>query len=180
MCKECQDNSIVWSLLQIIRFHKLRKNEANVICIWFSQRNYYRYNYAFQKHKSNNSHKWEGHRLLRRCRWSLTKTYISTIFVYNLTRLCTTNINRSYKRRWFHILKKANNRLYPRRNYYRCWLLRRTSLLVNTPTQAKSLQHKLEKAAGSIGLDVNYTKTEYMCLKLTISILSGKNLKLAG
>ena len=38
-----------------------------------------------------------------------------------------------------------------------------TALLVNTPSQAKSLLHSLETTAGGIGLHVNADKTEYMC-----------------
>ena len=37
------------------------------------------------------------------------------------------------------------------------------ALLANTPTQAESLLHSLERAAASIGLHVNADKTEYMC-----------------
>ena len=40
----------------------------------------------------------------------------------------------------------------------------RTTLMVNTPTQADSLLHSLEQVAGGIGLHVNADKTEYMCL----------------
>ena len=36
------------------------------------------------------------------------------------------------------------------------------ALLANTPTQAESQLHWLEKAAGDIGLYVNATKTKYM------------------
>ena len=36
------------------------------------------------------------------------------------------------------------------------------ALLVNTPTQAESLLHNLEQAAGGIGLHVNADKTGYM------------------
>ena len=36
-------------------------------------------------------------------------------------------------------------------------------LLANTPAQAESLLHSVERAAGGIGLHVNEDKTEYMC-----------------
>ena len=39
------------------------------------------------------------------------------------------------------------------------------AVLPNTPTQAESLLHSLEQAAGGIGLHVNADKTKYMCLK---------------
>ena len=37
------------------------------------------------------------------------------------------------------------------------------ALLANTPAQAESLLHCLERAAGSISLNVNADNTEYMC-----------------
>ena len=55
-------------------------------------------------------------------------------------------------------------------------------LMRNTPTQAKSLQHSMEQAAGSIGLHVNADKTEYICFnqKGDISPLNGGTLKLVN
>ena len=38
------------------------------------------------------------------------------------------------------------------------------TLLANTPAQAESLQHSLERAAGGIGLHFNVDKTEYISL----------------
>ena len=50
----------------------------------------------------------------------------------------------------------------------------------DTPTQAKTLLHSLEQAAGGIGLHVNKNKTEYMCFNQRgdISTLKGGPLKL--
>ena len=55
-------------------------------------------------------------------------------------------------------------------------------LLVNTPTQALSLLHSLEWAAGGIGLHVNADKTKFMCFyqKVNISTLNGRSLKFVG
>ena len=52
--------------------------------------------------------------------------------------------------------------------------------LANTPNQAKTLLHSLERAATGIGLHVNAHKTEYMCFNQTsnISTLEGSSLKL--
>ena len=52
------------------------------------------------------------------------------------------------------------------------------AILANTPTQAETLLHSLERAAG--GLHVNAHKTEYMCFNQTgdISTLDGTSLKL--
>ena len=54
------------------------------------------------------------------------------------------------------------------------------AILTNTPDQAETLLHSLERAAASIGLYVNAHKTEYMCLNQTgdISTRDGSFLKL--
>ena len=53
-------------------------------------------------------------------------------------------------------------------------------ILANTPNQAETLLHSLERAAASIGLHVNAHKTEYMCYNQTgdITTLDGTSLKL--
>ena len=52
--------------------------------------------------------------------------------------------------------------------------------VVNTPNQAETLLHSLERATADIGLHVNAHKTEYMCYNQTgdISTLDGTSLKL--
>ena len=54
------------------------------------------------------------------------------------------------------------------------------ALLANTPAQAKTLLHSLERAAGGIGLHVSADKTEYMCFNQRgdIFTLNGSSLKL--
>ena len=56
------------------------------------------------------------------------------------------------------------------------------ALLANTPAQAESLLHSLEKAAGDIGFQLNADKTEYMCFnqnqRVNIFTLKGGFLKL--
>ena len=54
------------------------------------------------------------------------------------------------------------------------------AILANTPNQAETLLHSLERAAADIGFHVNAHKTEYMCYNQTgdISILDGTPLKL--
>ena len=54
------------------------------------------------------------------------------------------------------------------------------AILANTPDQAETLLHSLERAAANIGLYVNAHKTEYMCYNQTgdISTLEGIPLKL--
>ena len=55
-----------------------------------------------------------------------------------------------------------------------------TAILANTPDQAETLQHSLERAAAGIGLHVNPHKTEYMCFNQTgdISTIDRCSLKL--
>ena len=54
------------------------------------------------------------------------------------------------------------------------------ALLANTPNQAETLLHSLERAAAGISLHVNAHKTEYMCYTQTgnITTLDGASLKL--
>ena len=54
------------------------------------------------------------------------------------------------------------------------------AILANTPNQAETLLHSLERAAAGIGLYVNAHKTEYMCFNQAddISTLDGTSLKL--
>ena len=53
-------------------------------------------------------------------------------------------------------------------------------ILANTPNQAETLLHSLERAAAGIGLHVNAHKTEYMCFNQAgdISTVEGTPLKL--
>ena len=53
------------------------------------------------------------------------------------------------------------------------------AFLANTPTQADTLLHSLERAAASIDLNVNADKTKYMCFNQRghISTLNGSSLK---
>ena len=54
------------------------------------------------------------------------------------------------------------------------------ALLANTPAQAETLLHGLDRAAGCIGFHVNSHKTEYMCFNQRgdISTLNDNSLKL--
>ena len=56
------------------------------------------------------------------------------------------------------------------------------ALLANTPNQAETLLHSLERAAAGIELHVNAHKTEFMCFnqKGDISTLDGTSLKLVA
>ena len=52
--------------------------------------------------------------------------------------------------------------------------------MANTPNQAETLLHSLERATSGIGLHVNAHNTEYMCFNQAgdISTLEGNSLKL--
>ena len=54
------------------------------------------------------------------------------------------------------------------------------ALLTNTPAQAESLLHSLERASAGIDLHVNADKTEYVCFNQRgdLSTLNGSSLKL--
>ena len=78
-------------------------------------------------------------------------------------------------------LKNASSR-YPAETITDADYANDIALLVNTPTQAESLMHSLEQAAGGISLYMNVDKTEYMRFnqKGNISTLNGGSLKLVG
>ena len=85
------------------------------------------------------------------------------------------NINNSYLN-GFELTKKRSRR-YPAKTITDADY---TAILANTPNQAETLLHSLERAAAGIGLYVNAHKTEYMCYNQTgdISTLDGTPLKL--
>ena len=78
------------------------------------------------------------------------------------------------------MLKKKRSRWYPAKTITDADYADDIALLANTPNQAETLLHSLERAAAGIGLHVNAHKTEYMCYNQTgdISTLDGTSLKL--
>ena len=77
-------------------------------------------------------------------------------------------------------LTKKRRRKYPARTIIDANYADDIALLANTPNQAETLLHSLERAAAGIGLHVNAPKTEDMCYNQTgdISTLEGTSLKL--
>ena len=77
-------------------------------------------------------------------------------------------------------LKKARSKQYSAQTIMDVDYTDDIALLANTSTQAESLLHSLEQAAGGIGLLGNANKTEYTCFnqKGDISTLNGGSLKL--
>ena len=74
----------------------------------------------------------------------------------------------------------AKKQKVPCKNNYRRRLRHDITILANTPNQADTLLHSLERAAAGIGLHVNAHKTDYMCYNQTghISTLDGTPVKL--
>ena len=77
-------------------------------------------------------------------------------------------------------LTKKRSRRYPAKTITNANYADDIALLANTPNQAETLLHSLERAATSIGLHVSAHKTQYMCYNQTgdISTLDWTSLKL--
>ena len=78
------------------------------------------------------------------------------------------------------MLTKKRSRRYPAKTITDPDYADDIVLLANTPNQAETLLHSMERAAAGIGLHVNAHKTEFMCFnqKGDISTLDGTSLKL--
>ena len=76
-------------------------------------------------------------------------------------------------------MKTVSNRIYAAQTITDAAKADDIALLANTPAQAETELHSLERVAGDIGLHVNADKTEYMCFnqKGDISTLKGQPLK---
>ena len=79
----------------------------------------------------------------------------------------------------FELIKNRSKR-YPAKTITDADYADDLALLANTPNQAETLLHSLERAAAGIGLHVNAHKTEYMCYKHkgNITTLDGVSLRL--
>ena len=77
-------------------------------------------------------------------------------------------------------LTKKRSRKYPAKTITNADYADDIALLANTPNQAETLLHSLERAAAGIGLHFNAHKTEHMCFNQAgnISTLDGTSLKL--
>ena len=78
------------------------------------------------------------------------------------------------------VLTKKRSKRYPAKTITDADYADDLALLANTPNQAETLLHSLERAAAGIGLHVNAHKTEYMCYNQTgnITTLDGASLRL--
>ena len=77
-------------------------------------------------------------------------------------------------------LTKKRSRRYPAKTITDADYADDIVILANTPNQAETLLHSLERAAAGIGLDLNAHKTEYVCFNQTgdISTLERTSLKM--
>ena len=77
-------------------------------------------------------------------------------------------------------LTKKRGRRYPAKTITDADYTDDITILANTPNQAETLLHSLERVTAGIGLHINADKTEYICYNQTVDIstLDGTSLKL--
>ena len=100
------------------------------------------------------------------------------LFIICLDYVLRTSIDKM-KDNGFKLTKERSKR-YPTQTITDADHADDIALLANTPAQAKTLLHSVERAAAGIGLHVNAHKMEYMCYNQrgNISTLNGSSLKL--
>ena len=100
------------------------------------------------------------------------------LFIIGLDYVLRTSIDK-IRENAFELMEKRSRR-YPAKTITDADYADDIAILANTPDQAETLLHSLERAAAGIGLYVNAHKTEYMCYNQTgdISTLAGTPLKL--
>ena len=100
------------------------------------------------------------------------------VFIICLDYVLRTSIDK-IRENGFELTKKRSRR-YPAKIITDADYTDDIAILANTPNQAETVLHSLERAAAGIGLYVNAHKTEYMCYNQTgdISTLDGTPLKL--
>ena len=115
------------------------------------------------------------HRILRHCSRSTARRHAPYLLIICLDYVLRTLIDK-IKENGFKLTKKRSRRYLAKTITNIDYI----AILANTPNQAETLLHSLERAAAGIGLHVNAHKTEYMCFNQTgdISTLDGSSLKL--
>ena len=100
------------------------------------------------------------------------------LFIICLDYVLGTSIDK-IRENGFELTKKRNRR-YPAKTITDADYADDIAIVANTPNQAETLLHSLERAAAGIGLHVNAHKTEYTCSNQTgdITKLYGTTLKL--
>ena len=90
-------------------------------------------------------------------------TLFPYLFIICLDYVLRTSIDKM-KDNGFKLTKERNLR-YPAQTITDVDYAEDIALRVNTPVQAETLLHCLERAAAGLGLYVNAHKTDYMCFK---------------
>ena len=105
-------------------------------------------------------------------------TLASYLFIICLDYVLRTSIDK-IRENGFELTKRRSKR-YPAKTITDADYADDLVLLANTPNQAETLLHSLERAAAGVGLHVNALKTEYMCYNQTgnSATLDGASLKL--
>ena len=100
------------------------------------------------------------------------------LFIICLVYVLRTSID-TIRENGFELTKKRSRR-YPAKTITDADYADDIPLQVNTPNQAETLLHSLERAAAGVSHHVNAHKTDYMCYNQTgdISTLDGTSLKL--
>ena len=100
------------------------------------------------------------------------------LFIICLDYVLRTSIDKM-KENGFELTKKRS-RSYPAKTITDADYTDDIAILENTPNQAETLLHSLERVTTCIGFHVSAQKTEYMCFNQTgdISTLDGNSLKL--
>ena len=100
------------------------------------------------------------------------------LFIICLDYMLRTSIDK-IRENGFELTKKRSKR-YPTKTITNADYADDLALPANTPNQAETLLHSLERAAAGIGLHVNAHKTEYMCYNQmgNITTLDGASLRL--
>ena len=105
----------------------------------------------------------------------LSNTESSVLKIWFVCLGCLTPLRENC----FELTKKRSKR-YPEKTITDADYADDLALLANTPNQAETLLHSLERAVAGIGLHVNAHKSEYMCYNQTgnITTQDGASLKL--
>ena len=93
------------------------------------------------------------------------------LFIICLDNVLGTSIDKIWEN-GFQLTKKRSGR-YPAKTITDADYADDIAVLANTPNQAETLLHSLERAAADIGLHVNAHKTEYTCYNQTGDISTG-------
>ena len=156
-------------LYQGLRFHPQREDGTNPTSIRPTKRNRSSNNNSLQKHQSENTFTGWRHRILRHCSRSTTRGHASPyLFIICLDYVHRTSIDKT-RENGFELTKKRGRR-YPAKTD--ADYADDIALLANTPNQAETLLHSLERTATGIGLHVNAHKTEYMSYNQTGDIFT--------